>query len=124
MEDIITIESAISETEQAIDSLSGTLQHYDALVDYATVNISLREVYKLSNVEEPATGFGSRLSAAFVSGWNNFISGMESLLVGLAYGWMWVLLALAVAAAAVARLRRRGKAFSLPKRKKPEDQQE
>lgn len=53
MADIITIESAISETEQMIDSLSGTLQHYDAQVDYATVTISLQEVGKLSNVEEP-----------------------------------------------------------------------
>ena len=42
MEDIITIESAISETEQRIDDLSGALQHYDAKVDYATVYVSLR----------------------------------------------------------------------------------
>ena len=33
MEDIITIESAISETEWDIENLSGTLRHYDALVD-------------------------------------------------------------------------------------------
>ena len=35
MEDIITIESAISETEWNIEDLSGTLRHYDALVDFA-----------------------------------------------------------------------------------------
>ncbi|MGI0475846.1 hypothetical protein, partial [Erwinia amylovora] len=29
--------------EQQIDDLSGTLQHYDARVDYATVYVSLRE---------------------------------------------------------------------------------
>ena len=57
MEDIITIESAISETEYQIESLSGTLRHYDALVDYATIHISLQEVYRLSNVEEPAESF-------------------------------------------------------------------
>ena len=34
MEDIITIESAISETEWNIEDLSGTLRHYDALVDF------------------------------------------------------------------------------------------
>ena len=50
MEDIITIESAISETEYQIESLSGTLRRYDALVDFATVSINLREVYKLSSV--------------------------------------------------------------------------
>ena len=57
MEDIITIESAISETEWNIDNLSGTLRRYDAKVDYATVNVNLNEVYKLSNVEEPPVTF-------------------------------------------------------------------
>ena len=86
MEDIITIESAISETEQQIDDLSGTLQHYDARVDYATVYVSLREVARLSNVEEPATGFGAQLAAAFSSGWKHFVSGVQDLAVALAYG--------------------------------------
>ena len=54
MEDIITIESAISDTELEIEQLTGTLRQYDALVDYATVYLSLQEVYQLSNVEEPA----------------------------------------------------------------------
>lgn len=52
MEDIITIESAISETEWNIEDLSGTLRHYDALVDFATVTVSLQEVYKYSDTEE------------------------------------------------------------------------
>ena len=41
-------------------------------MDYATVYISLQEVYKLSNVEEPATGFASRMGTAFSSGWKSF----------------------------------------------------
>ena len=44
MEDIITIESAISETEWNIEDLSGTLRHYDALVDFATINVHVSEV--------------------------------------------------------------------------------
>ena len=58
MEDIITLESAISETEWQIENLSGTLRHYDGKVSYATVHISLREVYKLSSVEEVPDTFG------------------------------------------------------------------
>ena len=92
MEDIITIESAISETEQQIEYLSGTLSHYDALVDYATVNIELNEVYRLSNTEEPAQGFGSRFLTALKSGWKNFVSDGESLLISLAYSWMWLVI--------------------------------
>ena len=92
MEDIITIESAISDTELEIERLTGTLRRYDSLVDYATVYISLQEVYQLSNVEEPATTFGSRMSTAFASGWRGFVSALEGLAVALAYGWVWLLL--------------------------------
>ena len=100
MEDIITIESAISETEWNIEDLSGTLRHYDSLVDFSTVYITLREVYQLSNVEEPATSFGSRVGTAFASGWRGFVSTLESLAVALAYGWVWLLLLAVIGAAA------------------------
>ena len=103
MEDIITIESAISETELEIERLTGTLRQYDALVDYATVHLSLQEVYQLSNVEEPATSFASRMGAAFASGWRGFVGALESLAVALAYGWVWLLL-LAAAGTAAGRI--------------------
>ena len=107
MEDIITIESAISETEQMIDDLSGTLRHYDGQVDYATVSISLSEVYKLSNVEDVPDSFMSRLGKAFSGGWSDFTDGLENFAVALAYGWMWVLLLAVVAVAVVRVLRKR-----------------
>ena len=43
MKDIITIESAISDTELEIERLTGTLRQYDALVDYATSQAKLGE---------------------------------------------------------------------------------
>lgn len=119
MEDIITIESAISETEQQIEFLAGELRYYDALVDYATVYVSLQEVYKLSNTEEPATGFGSRLGTAFSSGWKNFVDGMESLAVALAYGWMWLVILAGIAAAVLRGLRRKRRAESPPAEQRP-----
>lgn len=103
MEDIITIESAISDTELEIERLTGTLRQYDALVDYATVHLSLQEVYQLSNVEEAATSFASRMGAAFASGWRGFVGALESLAVALAYGWVWLLL-LAAAGTAAGRI--------------------
>ena len=110
MEDIITIESAISETEWDIENLSGTLRHYDALVDFATVTVSLQEVYKLSNVEEVPDSFGSRLGKAFTGGWANFTDAIENFAVALAYGWMWVLLLAVVAVVLVRILRKRRRA--------------
>ena len=119
MEDIITIESAISETEQMIDDLSGTLRHYDDQVDYATVSISLSEVYKLSNVEEVPDSFMSRLGKAFTGGLADFADGLENFAVALAYGWMWLLILVVVAVAVVRVLRKRRR-----KAKKADDKPE
>ena len=110
MEDIITIESAISETEQMIDDLSGTLRHYDGQVDYATVSISLSEVYKLSSVEEVPDSFMSRLGKAFTGGWADFADGLENFAVALAYGWMWVLVLAVIVVAVIRVLRKRRRA--------------
>ncbi|WP_298031427.1 DUF4349 domain-containing protein [uncultured Dysosmobacter sp.] len=123
MEDIITIESAISETEWMIDDLSGTMRHYDSLVDYATITVSLQEVYKLSNVEEVPDSFGSRIGAAFRNGCSAFADGMENLAVALAYGWMWVLLAAAAVVLVVRILRKRRKKAGKPSAEKRDEQE-
>lgn len=109
MEDIITVESAISETEEQIEWLSGQLRQYDALVDYSTVTIYLSEVYRLSNVPEPVQGFGSRLVNALSSGWQGFLGGMEAILIALAYGWMWILVAAVIAVVVIISVRRSAK---------------
>ena len=96
VEDMITIESAIAETEYEIDSLSGELRHYDNLVDYSTVEISLEEVYRLTEVEEVPESYGSMLASAFVSGLRNFTEWLEDLTVSIAYNWIWILLFIAL----------------------------
>ena len=62
MTDIIELENALSETELQIEYLTGSLRKYDNLIGYATITVSLQEVYKLSTEEEPATTFGQRPS--------------------------------------------------------------
>ncbi|WP_317854639.1 DUF4349 domain-containing protein [Chakrabartyella piscis] len=96
MEDIITIESAISETEQYIDSLSGTMTQYDSMVDYATVYVNIQEVNKLSNVEETPIGFGGRLANAFTGGLGNVVDTCEDLAVFVAYNWIGILIVFGV----------------------------
>jgi hypothetical protein len=123
MEDIITIESAISETEQQIDDLSGTVQHYDDQVDYATVYISLQEVYKLSNVEETPDSYGSRLGSAFAGGWRDFVDGLEDVTVALAYGWMWVILLVVIVVVVVRILGKRRRHKLPPVEKNDSDKQ-
>ena len=107
MEDIITIESAISETEWTIDNLSGTLRRYDAKVDYATVNVNLSEVYKLSNVETVPETFGQRLSRAFGNGMKAFVDNAEDLVVFVAYNWIGILLWIGVIVGGVTVVRKK-----------------
>ena len=121
MEDIITIESAISETEQLIDSYSGTLRRYDGKVDYATIDLSLNEVYKYSNTEEAPATFGDRLGNSFTSGWSNFVDAVEDLVVGLAYGWMWIVI---LAVAVVLGVKTARKKVKLRKAEKMSDKQD
>ena len=96
MADIITIESAISDTEYQIDALSGTLRSYDSLVDYATVCLNLNEVYRLSNTEDAPKSFGEKLSNAFSEGVENAGELLEDIAIWLAYNWLLVIIWLVV----------------------------
>ena len=120
MDDIITIESAISETEWDIENLSGTLRRYDALVDYATIDVELSEVYKLSGQDEAVTTFGGRLGQSFVNGLRAVGSALEDFAVWLAYSWVWLLVIAAVIVVVVRVVRRKsgGKKFSLKRKGK------
>ena len=123
VEDIITIESAISETEWDIENLSGTLRHYDALVDYATIDVELSEVYKLSGQDEAVTTFGGRLGQSFVNGLKAVGNALEDFAVWLAYSWVWLLVIAAVIVVVVRIVRRKsgGKKFSLKRKAKTEN---
>lgn len=96
MDDIIILENEISETEEAIDRLSGSLRRYDALVAYSTVTVSLREVKVLTEIPEVTETFASRLGSAFRSGLRSFGDALEDIAVALAYSWLWLVLIAAV----------------------------
>jgi hypothetical protein len=107
MTDIITLEKAISEAEQTIESLEGTLRKYDSLVSNSTVNLSLREVSQLSGTNQPAIGFGAKLQAALQSGCERGIGGIQGFLLAVAYNWVGWLIFLAALAVLILLLRRR-----------------
>jgi hypothetical protein len=119
MEDIITIESAISETEWNIENLSGTLRRYDSQVALSTITVNLQEVYKYSNTENVPESFGERIGSALTRGWSAFTDTVENILVALAYGWTWlVLLAASPPLSAPAAHCAAGRKSGRPRRKK------
>lgn len=123
MEDIITLESAIAETELQIEQLTGTLRKYDALVDYATVEISLEEVYELTEQEQPVIGFGAKLAEAFKTGTSRFINDLESFALRFARNWVsrliWLVIWIVIIVLVVRFLRKK-KGITLFHRKKKE----
>lgn len=118
MPDIITIESAISDAEWEIENLTGTLRTYDARVDYATVYMSLREVYKLSGTDNAPLTLGKRLGNSFIRGIKSVGNFFEDLLVWLAYSWIW-LAVIAVIVVVVVRIVKK-KGFRIRRKKKEE----
>ncbi len=109
MEDIITLEDAISEAEYQIESLSGELRHYDALIGYSTIEVSLSEVYRVTEPETAPLTFGQRLAASFREGLRDFGESMEDFLEWLAYSWL-TLVVIAAVVVVVVKLIRRGRA--------------
>ena len=123
MEDIITLESAIAETELQIERLTGTLRKYDALVDYATVEISLEEVYVLTEQEQPVIGFWPKLAEAFKTGTSRFVNDLENFALRFARNWVsrliWLCIWVVVIVLAIRWLKKtRGKEFTFFRRKK------
>ena len=110
MEDIISLESALSDVEYEIQQYSSTLTRYDALIDFSTIRIELREVVRVSDTPTQTDPLSARLGAAFSRGWHNFCDGLADFALWGAYNFMGILIFLAVAAAAalvLVRLRRR-----------------
>lgn len=106
MADIITIESAISDTELEIEYLTGSLRKYDSQINYSTVTLSLSEVYRLSTDEEVPMTFGQRMASAFSMGCQRGVEGLEDFAVGVARNWVGLLIWAAILAAAVLLVRR------------------
>lgn len=118
MEDIITLESAISDTEYQIESLSGELRHYDALIDYSTIYVTLNEVYKVTEQDNAPLTFGQRMGNAFRSGLRDFGSFMEDLAEALAYSWLTLLIIAAAVVLIVKLIRRKAGGRKLFARRK------
>ncbi|MGM9536727.1 MAG: DUF4349 domain-containing protein [Candidatus Onthomonas sp.] len=123
MEDIITIESAISETEYQIEQYTSDLNRYDSLIGYATVHLYLDEVLDLTEEEE--VGLAERLGQNLRWGAEHFLEGLEDLLLWAAYniiGIIIFLLLLAAVILGVGRVRngRKGKIPYRQTKQKPE----
>lgn len=91
MEDIISLESALADVQSEIDTLTGTLNKYDSLVNFSTIELLMSEVHTLSTMPESIT-FVSDIKQAFIEGTYSFVHFVRNLLIGLAGFWPFVLI--------------------------------
>lgn len=85
MEDIISLQNAISEVELQIESLESALRSYDDLINFSTVTIQLSEVPELSYSDQAPVGFGARLWSALKNGFFSAKLFFQNLFVFIAY---------------------------------------
>ena len=111
MEDILVIESRLSEVRYEIESMTTTLRGWQAQVDYSTVHLYIEEVTRYT---PPAKqGPLERLVSAVVGSAESFSEGTFDLLISFIYLFPWLVLVSVV----VWLLRKRLPRVRLPRRR-------
>lgn len=85
IEDIIAIESALTDTIYEKEMLEKDLKSIDEQIEYTTVNLQITEVRNFSNIEKSNASLGTRLKSAFKDSWFSFKSAIENLFVFLVF---------------------------------------
>lgn len=83
MEDIITIENALSDIEYEIEYYSSSLRQYDSLINFSTITIELAQVNREQKSAAQGT-LGERIASSFSNGIANFASGFEDFVIAVA----------------------------------------
>jgi len=78
IEDIIALESKLTDVTGELEYVTGQLNGMDHDVSYSTVNVSLQEMRTAADpLPTQQRSFGQRMADAFGEGWLNFVNGME-----------------------------------------------
>lgn len=83
LEDIIQLESALTDVRYEIEDLTGTLNRYDSLIEMSTVHVSISEVSSTSPVSTTPKTLGERIAQQFRRSLGNIGDAAEDFLVFL-----------------------------------------
>lgn len=97
MEDIISLENALSDVEYQIEQLSSTLNRYDALISYSTFRISLNEVTKVTEEVGETASLSVKMSAGLLASVDGLVRGFQNFMIWISYHIFAVLILLAMA---------------------------
>ena len=93
IEEIISIESRLSEVKYQLESMKSQLRTFDNQIDYSTVHISIDEVIELTPVMELSAG--ERIAQGFAKSVANVLYGIKEffieLIINIPYIIVWVI---------------------------------
>lgn len=85
MEDIISLENALSEVQYQLEAQNSEKNRYDSLISYSSIDIHLTQVRRLSGEPLKQQSFASQLKTALVEGFLNTVDGFSQVLLLIAY---------------------------------------
>lgn len=80
LKDLFEIEKELGDVTYEIESLKGTLQNYDSLVDMATIQVEIEEVGEIKD-NAPVKTFGDKIKATFNQSIEDVIDVLQGLLL-------------------------------------------
>jgi hypothetical protein len=122
MEDIISLENALSDVEYQIEMYSSDLRRYDALINFSTFRIYLNEVRQITEEVGETASLGQRMAAGFQASFRGLGQGFQDLLVWVSYNLFLTAVLIGVAVAAVVIGKRELKKVYGKSGKKPEEE--
>lgn len=93
IEEIIQIESSLSETIAERESLQSQLDYYDDLIDYTVVRLTVTERARLTGERGDQVSFLRRLQEALADSFFAFYFIMQDLFIGLIYALPYLIIA-------------------------------
>ena len=106
MEDIITLEDALSDVTYEIEMHTASLRKYDSLINYSTFTISINEVVKIVEEPGPEDSFGVKLMANLKEGFTRFGENLQDFALWVANNLIGLVIFAAIVVAAVFIVRR------------------
>ncbi|MDO4940121.1 MAG: DUF4349 domain-containing protein [Erysipelotrichaceae bacterium] len=88
IDELMEIESRLTDIRYEIDYLESRIKNYDTLTNYSTLNINISE----SKVYTKNVNFFERLGSQFVNGLNNFANVIQDILLSFAYNFLQIVL--------------------------------
>ncbi len=96
MEDIIALESALADVEYQIEQYTSQLRRYDSLIGYATIDVNIQEMQRITDDPGQQAGLFQRMKTGIVSSAGGVVDGVQSFLVWVSYNLFGLVILAAV----------------------------